>query len=194
MTFSDEGRAAPTAVPDDWPRVWRGESSGEAFERFDLGKTRHGVGFFFAQRHEQAEFYAGRGSAPRAFALDPGRTLELLNLDPVRPPIDAAAVLDELRSEFDEWIERRSGEPMDVWEFLESGSLYDYEGTGSGERWNRLFALARAHGFDSVKVLDQTDGVQGEDAVVWVVFDPDRIHALPCPVPAARPMAPRRSF
>ena len=188
--------SSPPIPPPHWPRVWRGESGGELFEVFDNAKTRHGVGFFFAQMKEQAQLYAAPGTQPRSFALDPGDVLDLR--DPCRPglPARAAQVLAAVRAEFDEWVDRYSGEPMDLTDFLEAGTLYDYEGTGSGSRWNCLFQEAASAGFDSVVVRDQTDGVSGDDAVVWVVFDPARIHALadpgevlattPAPVPRRR--------
>jgi hypothetical protein len=167
-------------IPSHWPRVWRGENGGEMFEQFDQAKTRHGVGFFFAVREDHAAGYAGCGTTPRKFALDPGLCLDLR--DPharcLRQNPKAAQVLSDLRQAFDDWTDRRSGEPMDLTDFLEAGSLYDYEGTGSGTRWNQLFIEARSAGFDSVLVRDETDGVHGEDAQVWVVFDPSRIHFL----------------
>src|SRR5690606_13467817 len=101
----------------------------------------------------------------------------------------ARAVLEQVAAEFDEWVCRYSGEPRHIADYLEAGDLYDYEGTGSGQRWNALFDAARDAGFDSVAVRDVTDGVSGEDAVVWVVFDPARIHPDPSrayQAPAAR--------
>lgn len=175
-----------------WPRVWRGESSGDLFDKFDMAQTRHGIGFFFAQREDHAACYAGAGTQPRHFALDPGRCLDLT--DPyqiTRQDHGAAAVLSALRDSFDEWVDRYSGETMDLADFLEAGNLYDYEGTGSAERWNRLFVEAAAAGYDSVRVRDVTDGVSGDDAIVWVVFDPGRIHFLPSPVPAPSRKGPR---
>ena len=182
----------PNAFPDGWPRVWRGESSGVLFDTFDAARTHHGVGFFFAQSHEHACFYAGHGTQPRAFALDPGRTLNLL--DPYRVMRDpgVAAVLGALKEGFDEWVCRHSGEERDVLDYLEAGDLYDYEGTGSGRRWNALFALAQEAGFDSVCVRDNTDGVPGEESVVWVVFKPEQIH--PDPERATPGVPLRRGF
>lgn len=167
------------AFPDSWPRVWRGESSGELFETFDLGQTQAGVGFFFALSHAHAQFYAGHGTQPRPFVLDPGQTLDVC--DPIRAWRDpqARAVLEEVQGLFDDWVCRRSGEERDLVSYLEAGDLYDYEGTGSGQRWNALFKTAHAFGYDSVCVRDYTDGVAGEESVVWVVFDPARIHADP---------------
>ena len=172
------------AFPDSWPRVWRGESSGDLFESFDLGKTHAGVGFFFALSHEHAQFYAGHGTQPRAFVLDPGNTLNLC--DPYLAWREPAArqVLEDVSENFDEWVCRHSGEERDLVSYLDAGDLYDYEGNGSGQRWNSLFRTARAAGYDSVCVRDYTDGVKGEDSVVWVVFEPGRIHADPNrPVP-----------
>lgn len=148
--------------------VHRGESSGTLFEDFDLRKTRAGVGFFFAEDVVQARGYAGRGTDPRSFYLSSNKKLDLL--DPYRPAL--REFLAEYGETFDEWIDRYSGEAIDPATLIESGSLYDYEGTGSGTRWNALFSLARAQGYDAVTVLDVTDGVQ---APIWVVFSPEQI-------------------
>lgn len=180
-------------LPAHWPRVWRGENGGELFEQFDNDKTRCGVGFFFAVREDHAASYAGCGTQPRAFVLDPGNALDLR--DPYHAQRDpaVAAVLNEVRAAYDDWTDRVSGEPMDLADFLEAGDLYNYEGTGTGERWNQLFAEARGAGFDSVLVRDQTDGVHGDDALVWVVFEPRQIHfQAPAATPVANTPPPRR--
>ena len=174
-----------TSFPSDWPRVWRGESGGELFDTFENGKTRHGIGFFFAQSHEHATYYAGFDTQPRPFVLDPGNVLDLLDPHGLHlKNSQAQAVLNGVRQAFDEWIDRSSGEERDLTDFLEAGDLYDYEGTGSAERWNTLFVEARAAGYNSVKVRDYTDGVTGDDAIVWVVFDPSRIHHAIAPQPS----------
>ena len=182
----------PDSFPAQWPRVWRGESSGEMFRTFDAGSTLCGVGFFFAHREDHAAQYAGRGTQPRPFVLDPGRTLDLRDVyHPAIQDPQVREVLEAVRGAFDGWTDRYSGEPMDLMDFLDAGTLYDYEGTGSAERWNRLFKEARAAGFDSVVALDHTDGVGGEDAWVWVVFDPERIHFLspsPCTEKSVEPV------
>lgn len=191
--------SSPAATPSPSPAlitdregqpllVWRGESSGTLYDTFDRRQTNAGVGFFFAEDHRQAAFYAGMGTAPRAFHLKASNVLDLL--DPydasVRPFVQAFA------EEFDEWVDRYSGEPMDVFSYLDAGALYDYEGTGSGTRWNALFRLAEAEGYDAVVVRDQTDGV---DAPVWVVFNPDQIVHVPgaTPRPDHEAPPPRRS-
>lgn len=155
--------------------VWRGETSGEMFETFDLAHTNHGSGFFFAEDRAHAALYAGRGTEPRAFELTARRVLDLT--DPY-----ARSVRDfcnKLREEFDDWTDRYSGEPMGLEDFLESGALYDYEGTGSGTRWHSLFRLAWDDGYDAVVVLDATDGVPRSK--VWVVAQPDQIKAVSTP-------------
>lgn len=172
------------AGPDGQPLLlWRGESSGVLYDTFDRRQTNAGVGFFFAEDQRQAAFYAGLGSAPRAFHLKAANVLDLLDpYDPsVRPFVQAFA------EEFDEWVDRYSGEPMDVFSYLEAGALYDYEGTGRGTRWNALFRLAEAEGYDAVVVRDQTDGV---DAPVWVVFQPEQIVHVPHATPRLAPEAP----
>jgi hypothetical protein len=167
-------------LPSHWPRVWRGESSGELFDTFDLGKTDAQSGFFFAQDHALAQWYAGGDSQARAFIVDPGNTLDLQ--DAYHAFIQNAAVralIDDLKAEFDEWIDRSSGEEGHPCDWLEAGTLYDYEGNGTGERWHTLFRLARRHGFDSVVLPDATSAMGRQAAITWVLFDPARI--LPDP-------------
>lgn len=181
---------APTVItaPNGEPLLlWRGESSGELYETFDRRKTTAGVGFFFAEDYQQAAFYAGRGTAPRGFHLKAANLLDLM--DPYDPAV--RAFVTEFQDEFDEWVDRYSGEPMSAFDFLDAGSLYDYEGTGSGTRWNALFRLAESQGYDAVVVRDQTDGV---DAPVWVVFEPGQVVHVPHATPAlaASAQTPRR--
>lgn len=164
------------------PRVvWRGETSGEMFDTFDLARTMHGSGFFFAENRDHAVLYAKDGTEPRAFELRAQRVLDLT--DPYARSV--RAFCDALRAEFDEWTDRYSGEPMALEDFLESGALYDYEGTGSGGRWHRLFRMAWAEGYDAVAVLDATDGVPL--STVWVVAQPEQIRpaAISTQAPAA---------
>lgn len=167
------------------PRVvWRGETSGVMFDRFELAKTQRGTGFFFAEDKRQADFYAGCGSQARAFHLRGDRVLDLTE-GLYRPDAlsRTMAVVEMLREAFDDWTDRYSGEPADILALIETGSLYDYEGTGSGERWHRLFQIAAGLGYDAVRILDATDGVV---APVWVVFEPGQIESA-TPPPEQRP-------
>lgn len=173
--------------PNEFPRVWRGESSGDLFEVFDNAKTQKGSGFFFAESFDHADSYAAAGTNPRSFVLDPGKVMDLRDPYPLVRDPEASAVLRDLTESFDDWTCRASGEPRTVYDYLEAGDLYDYEGTGTGERWNLLFRLCHYAGYDSVVVRDYTDGVRGEDSVVWVVFDPERIHFDDRPLPQERP-------
>lgn len=175
-----------TSSPSHWPTLWRGESSGVLFDEFSLSKTQAGSGFFFAEKQEDAAWYACPGTAARPFVVDPGKCLDLR--DPYHAYIQNPAVcalIDDLKSEFDEWVDRSSGEPGHPNDWLESGTLYDYEGNGQGQRWHTLFRLAWAHGFDSVVVHDATDGVDGRVATTWVVRTPSQIY--PAPEPSVAP-------
>ena len=147
---------------------WRGESSGIHYNQFDLSKTDSKVGFFFAELKQQADQYAARGTDTRPFHLCSRKTLDLTDVYTK----DAAAFIKEYTAEFDEWVDRRSGEEEDVSTLIECGYLYDYEGNGSGQRWNRLFSMANGLGYDAVRILDATDGIT---APVCVVFDPQQI-------------------
>ncbi len=164
-------------------QVWRGESSGVLFDAFDINQTNAGVGFFFAESEEHAKAYAAKGTEPRAFELDTGLVLDLRDVHQAWRTPKMRAVLEEVRDCFDEWVCRYSGDNRDLLDYLEAGDLYDYEGTGSGQRWNQLFRSAKAAGFNSVCLPDYTDGVRGENSIVWVVFDPARIKPSMTPSP-----------
>lgn len=151
--------------------AYRGESSGILFDRFDLRQTRAGVGFFFSEDPQLAQGYAKQGTPVRRFHLSPLRVLDLT--DPYTE--EARTFIHAYSKDFDEWVDRHSGEEVaDAAPWLDSGMLYDYEGTGSGTRWNTLFRHAHALGFDAVRVLDHTDG-GGEYPVAWVLFSPEHI-------------------
>ena len=150
------------------------------FEQFDLGKTMAGSGFFFAEEKENAAWYAAPGSEPRAFRIDPGNCLDLR--DAYGAYIQNPAVrdlIDDLKGEFDEWVDRASGEEGHPNDWLDAGTLYDYEGNGGGQRWHTLFRLAWAHGLDSVVLPDATDGVGDGVATTWVVRGSSQIHPVP---------------
>ena len=149
---------------------YRGEQSGILFTHFDLAKTSAKVGFFFTTKIEHAYRYAGTGTPVRAFKLETGRCLNLQN--PHRDEIQP--FLRDLWDEYADWVDRYSGEALnryDLGSLLETGMLYDYEGTGSGQRWSQLFRLARNQGFDSVMILDATDGSGGQPVLIVIVFD-----------------------
>lgn len=143
--------------------LWRGDS--ELFDEFDIGMTRAKVGFFFAEDRQQAEWYAspylGR------YHLRAKNPINLMD-----DSLETFQWMAEFGKEYDEWIDRYSGESEDAAFFIQAGMLYNYEATGSGRRWNRLFDYARGQGHDAVIVLDATDGVT---AAVVVVFDPSQI-------------------
>ena len=130
--------------------------------------TFHGVGVFFATDRIQAVSY-DRERKPRSFFVRADRLLDLT--------VDTAATrlwVAQWAALFNPWIDRASGEPIDPFELIQAGYLYDYEGAGSAERWNDLFAEAKYGGFDAVKVHDATDGV---NAQIVVSFCPKNIKA-----------------
>lgn len=164
---------APYVLDDDGSplTLWRGESSGIHYQNFDMSKTDCKSGFFFAEVKQQADQYAARGTDTRAFHLAAFKVLDLT--DPYQE--DACNFLHAYAGEFEEWVDRFSGEPCDIHALIDGGYLYDYEGNGSGDRWNYLFRFANGMGYDAVRVLDATDGIT---APVWVAFNPSQvIHA-----------------
>ncbi|CAN7769938.1 hypothetical protein LJR290_007471 [Variovorax sp. LjRoot290] len=149
------------------PVLFRGEPDNRLRERGDWQRP-----WFFTEAYSQAKLYAGNTKwpdpkdEPVACVLTGSGVLDLTEPDPTNP--QHRAVVDQLSREFDDWTCRRSGEPRDAWSFIEAGDLYDYEGTGSGERWHVLFRIALEHA-DAVRVLDLTDGTNGQPVPVWVV-------------------------
>lgn len=161
-------RQAPSTAdyirnPDGTPRVfYRGESSGVLYTEFDPRMTQEKIGFFFAEGVEHAYRYAENGKVPpRAFHLRSDRLLDLT--DPYSPA--CRSFVRAFRMEYDEWIDRASGETRELESFLEAGDLYAYDGWGA-ERWKHLFRFAGRNGYDAVRVLDTTDGVPLSTVVV----------------------------
>lgn len=144
------------------PTVFRGEYSGHL--RDDEGHLRP---YFFAERLNQAKLYAGRGTDPIACVIQGSTILDLTALDFRNETHNL--LVKKLTEMFDDWTCRYSGEPRDPWSYLESGDLYDYEGTGSGERWRAAINLVLDDlGFDAVRIMDCTDGTGGQPSPVWV--------------------------
>lgn len=142
------------------------------FTVFD--KNRSGGMFFFASDKKHAEYYKGGyyGSVGEYYI----KSENILDLTQINyKDKDKMKVLLDYINEYDEWIDRYSGEESNPLDLIESGYLYDYEGTGSGNRWRYLFKFAKNHGYDGVKIFDATDGVSD---VTYVVFDPGQIKSV----------------
>lgn len=142
------------------PVVFRGEAN---------GKHKVSGGFLspycFAESYDQAALYAGRDTLPIAAVLHGETILDLTNID-FSNPVHAKLVSD-VTAEYDDWTCRYSGEPRDLWSYLQAGDLYDYESNGQGDRWRTLINLA-LDDFDLLRVLDCTDGTAGEATPIWV--------------------------
>lgn len=123
--------------------------------------------FFFAEKLEHAKRYTAPHAEPSAYVICGQKFLDLTEPDPRNP--HHQQLVKHLLAHHDEWICRRSGEARDPWSYLETGDLYDYEGTGTGARWNSVFTIALdVMGFDAVRILDCTDGSQHQAVPVWV--------------------------
>ena len=156
--------------PDGSPMVlWRGESGGELYSVFDGSKTNQRGLFFFATEKAHADSYA-RFSKPRSFYLSAQHVLDLRSIDYTDK--DTMRFLKEFAADFAYTEDRQTGEPVDIVECIESGTLYDLEGNGSGRAWTQLFNAAKYAGYDGVIVNDVTDGLC---APVAVVFAPTQI-------------------
>lgn len=144
--------------------VWRGERGGALRTNVtDLYPC------FFAEARGHAELYGGPARDVHCCVIQAERVLDLTDID-YRDPAHKA-LLAALEDRFEDWIDRTSGQSMAPADFLEAGTLYGYEGTGSGTRWHAMFDLAFDMGFDAVRALDSTDfhPPEGGPAVVWVV-------------------------
>ena len=158
------------------PVIFRGEKDGELRQR---GGIHHP--WFFTERPDHALLYSGSKwnipFKPIACRLTSDGSTKVLDLTNLRPTDkDHGQLLELLTEEFrsEGWICRYTGEEREAYSFIEGGDLYDYEGTGSGERWNRLFEIAFDEmGFDAVRVPDRTDGTQGAASIVWVTHRKD---------------------
>ena len=128
--------------------------------------------YFFAERYDQAELYAGRGTEPLMCVIQGASALDLT--EPSRSNPVHVAIVEELKARYDDWTCRYSGQPRDAWSYIEEGDLYDYEGTGLGGRWRSLWSIALDR-FDALRVLDRTDGTNGQACAVWVTPDPANI-------------------
>lgn len=154
------------------PIIYRGEQNG--ILRQDAG---YKAPFFFAEDFNQAKLYAGKGTEPIACVIVGQAVLDLTSPDYRNE--HHQSLVKKLKERFDNWTCRTSGEPREPWDYLECGDLYDYEGTGSGERWRALFDIALDDmGFDAVRVLDRTDGTNGIPVPVWVTQSRANIREL----------------
>jgi hypothetical protein len=149
------------------PVVYRGEADGAL-------RPASRKPFFFAEDYGQARLYAGAGTHPIECVIQGKRVLDLTAPNVKNP--GHMAVVKALQEQFDDWTCRYSGEPRDPWSYLEAGDLYDYEGTGSGGRWNALFDIALNElGYDAVRILDCTDGTNHQASPVWVTLRSENI-------------------
>lgn len=153
------------------PILFRGERDGRLRQTGNWLRP-----WFFAERIEHAERYAGTGTEPAVVRILATNVLDLTDIENgVAPAV--RTLIESYAKEFDDWVCRYSGEDRDVWSYLEAGDLYDYEGTGSGHRWNRLFCHL-LDDFDAVRILDRTDGSNGQAVPVWVTASRDAFAEL----------------
>jgi hypothetical protein len=138
--------------------------SREKFDTFD--KQKSGGMMFFAEDKTQAESYGDVGE----YVVRSDKPIDLANLDYADKEVQN--LINDWASEYDDWTDRETGEERPAIDWIESGDLYNFEGTGSGRRWRSLFKHLENNGYDSVRIFDVTDGVQSPTVVV---FDPERI-------------------
>ena len=156
---------------------------GEVESEFSPTKSRRGF-FFFAQDKGAAEYYASsfRSRLVEAFLSSPN-ILDLMN----PYSVENKDFMSEYAEYYDEWVDRASGEKTSPQELIDAGTLWDYEGSGSGNRWYDLFALAKTMGYDGVKVNDIT--IRSEEPT-YVVFSPTQIKSATANVGTFDPQNP----
>lgn len=170
--------------------TWRGESSGGDHTDFS-GRVEPGI--FTSQNRDFAGQYAARGGTgePRRFYVRAGRVLDLES-----PGLAEHRWMSEWGKAYGEkWIDRQSGEPIDVCLLIAGGGLFDYEGDWSARAWRDLQRSARADGYD---VLIARDSGYGEDCISTIVLRDTHIRladAVVCddagdPVPPSARFAP----
>jgi len=148
------------------PVVFRGESDGSL-------KAEGGLlyPYFFTERYDQARLYAGP-TEPLACVIQGSSFLDMTAPDWQNPLIQK--LITDFAAEFDDWTCRYSGEQRDAMSYIESGDLYDYEGTGEATRWNTFIRFALDE-FDAVRLLDCTDGTHNQPVPIWVTRNRDSI-------------------
>lgn len=147
------------------PVLFRGERDGSLRAEGGYGRP-----WFFTERFDHAQLYAGK-HRPHAMVLTwpTAKVLDLTQFkykDPVHNE-----VLQRLTAAFapEGWVCRRTGEERDALSFIEAGDLYDYETSGSAERWNKLINIVIDDmGYDFLRIQDVTDGTNHQPSNVWV--------------------------
>lgn len=138
------------------------------FYEFDPGKTREN-GFFFTPDKDVANIY-GRGES-QGYYIKAEKVLDL-----TQDTRETRQWVRKWAEAFDDWTDRQSGEPVDPFDVLESGQMFDYEGTWSSERWLDIQQTAREDGYDAV-ILPDYDSQKGVFPSV-VVFEPTHIKSV----------------
>jgi predicted nucleotidyltransferase/8-oxo-dGTP pyrophosphatase MutT (NUDIX family) len=146
--------------------VFRGDRDADGIFEYHR-KDRANYGIFTTQNRGIADSYA-RGKARRFYVRAP-KVLDLTD----EGDVEAARWTNEWGKTYDEWVDRQSGEELTPFDAVLHGTLYDYEGDWSMERWTDLQATAHADGYDAVVVPDWHRH-EGEN-VSLVVFDANNI-------------------
>lgn len=142
--------------------IYRGEGSGDERWTYDIDDTRFG-GIFLTWDHRTASMYErrppgslrGEMGQPREFYVRAGRTLDL-----TRDTRHNRTFVAQWAKSFEEWVDRFSGEEIDPWDLVESGSMHEYEGTMKPERWIDLVATSLID-HDALVAFDLHGGTPG---------------------------------
>ena len=145
--------------------VFRGDSDANNIFEYHP-KDRQNFGIFTTQNKGIADSYAGSSKDARRFLLKASNVLDLSNAN---ENIEASRWVHEWAKSFDEWVDKESGEPIDPADAVAYGTLYDYEGDWSMERWEDLQATAKSEGYDAL-IVNDWHRHEGENVSV-VVFN-----------------------
>lgn len=117
---------------DGTPLVfYRGESSKENVTHYTADKTNERAVFFTSDK-DIATIYAN-GGEPQSVFIKADKVLDL-----TADTMSTRKFIANWAKEFDEWVDRASGEDVDPVDEVMGGRLFDYEGNWSGERWKSL--------------------------------------------------------
>ncbi len=148
--------------------VYRGDADPH-FHKFDRSKIRENA-FFFTPDKAIAKIYS-RHEEPREYYLSANKVLNLFSDDQ-----KTEKFIRCWAENFDEWIDRQSGEEIDPVQAVQDGQLFDYEGDWSGERWLDLQATIEDAGYDGA-ILPDYDSATGVFPS-FIVFRPNQIKAV----------------
>ena len=143
-------------------KVYRGDTNADEIFVYTT-KERREHGIFTTPEKEVAAIYA-RNKNPRLFYVKAAKILSLTN-----DSLENMKWVNKWGESFEEWKDPQTGEETSAWEVLSGGSMFDYEGNWSSERWMDIQVTAEHEGYNAV-ILPDYDSKVGIFPS-FVVFD-----------------------